>query len=405
MTLLDFKGTPRDEGITFDDLIAPVSHEQFFAEYWEQKPLLTKGRDASFFAPLFSIRDIDRFISLNRPQAGKSIDLVTSEGFVADNYVGMDGVASVRLVTESYLNGSTIVLSGLEETWEPLVRFSRALDAELSHPVAITVYLTPPKFKGVKPHYDTQENFLLQIEGTKSWRVWSPLQELPPVEGSYVPIPRERLGEPSFECLLEPGDALYIPRGFVHEGIAGDAASLHVTVDIHVRTWVDFVNDAIAAIAQREPRFRRSLPVGFLSDENASAALEPELRDLLGFLRDHAKVSDAVAKHTELLAVRKSPPPDGHFASLHAEIGPLTLLIKRRSAVARVFDENGVAGIQFSGNQLIGPAKIAEALRYVAAHDSVTPASLPGSLSENEKLVLARRMVRAGLLTVADRPR
>ncbi|MEA2163990.1 MAG: bifunctional lysine-specific demethylase and histidyl-hydroxylase [Thermoanaerobaculia bacterium] len=405
MTLLDFKGTQRVEGITFDDLIAPVGREQFFREYWEQKPLLSKGRDASFFAPLFTIRDIDRFISLNRPQAGKSIDLVTSEGFIADNYVGMDGVANVRLVTESYLNGSTIVLSGLEETWEPLVHFSRALDAELSHPVAITVYLTPPKFKGVKPHYDTQENFLLQVEGTKSWRVWSPLQELPPVEGSYVPIPRERLGEPSFEGLLEPGDALYIPRGFVHEGIAGDAASLHVTVDIHVRTWVDFVNDAIAAIAQREPRFRRSLPVGFLGDENASAALEPELRDLLGFLRDHAKVSDAVAKHTELLAVRKSPPPDGHFASLHAEIGPLTLLIKRRSAVTRVFDENGVAGIQFSGNQLIGPAKIAEALRYVAAHDSVTPASLPGSLSENEKLVLARRMVRAGLLTVADCPR
>jgi hypothetical protein len=60
-----------------------------------------------------------------------------------------------------------------------------------------------------------------------------------------------------------------------------------------------------------------------------------------------------------------------------------------------------MAGIQFSGNHIFGPAKIVEALKFIAEEETITPASLPGSLNENEKLVLTRRLVRAGLLTLA----
>ncbi|HEX7829656.1 MAG TPA: cupin domain-containing protein [Thermoanaerobaculia bacterium] len=401
MTTIDVAAAKRADEIRFDDLIAPVDREHFFTAYWEREPLLTSGRDPHFFRSLFALRDVDHYIARHRPRAGKGIDLVTSDGFVADNYMHGDGVANLRLVTESYLAGSTIVLSGLEETWEPLVRLSRAIEGELSHPISMTVYATPPRFRGVKPHFDTQENFLLQVEGTKTWRVWKPVQELPPVEGSYVPVTRDRLGEPIFEGVMHPGDSLYIPRGFVHEGVAGDDPSLHVTVDVHVRTWEDFVNDAVAAMAARDPRFRRSLPVGFLNGD--PAALESELRDFLASLHQHARVSDAIAKHAEMLIVKKTPPADGHFSSLHAEIGPQTLLIRRGTGATRVFEESGVAGIQFEGNQVIGPAKIASALQHVAEHDSLTPASLPDVLNPNEKLVLARRLVRAGLLMLAER--
>lgn len=403
MTASAITGAERSGAITFEDLIAPIERERFFAEFWEKKPAITRGRRADFFAPLFAVRDLDRYISLHRPRAGKGIDLVHAAGFVADNYVEMDGTANLRLVIESYLAGSTIVLSGLESTWEPLVRFTRELEAELSHPVAMTVYATPPNFKGVKPHFDTQENFLLQVEGTKTWRVWAPTQELPPVEGSYVPVPREQLGDPVLEGELKPGDALYIPRGFIHEGIAGPEPSLHVTVDIHVRTWFDLVTDALSATAARDPRFRRSLPPGFMNGD--PDALEPELREMLRFLHDHARVSDSVAKHAEELVVRRPPVADGHFAVLHRDISSHTLLIRRHTPVTRVFEEGGIAGIQFSGNQVVGPAKIAPALRFAADNDSFTAASLPGSLNENEKLVLARRLIRAGLLTIAEEAR
>lgn len=383
----------------FADLIYPLSEETFFAEYWEKQPFVSTGRPADFFMPLFSIADMDRFIAYTKPKSGY-LDLVTSEGFVTDNYLNPDGTASVNLVREGYLKGSTVILGGLEQTWEPLVHFAGSLEGRLSHPVAMAVYLTPPNYKGVKPHYDTQENFLVQVEGSKSWKVYKPVYELPPVEGSYQPVPRERLSEPILETVLHAGEVLYIPRGFVHEGAAGDKASLHITVDIHVRTWLDFFSDALHAMADRDSRFRRALPAGFLNSDAALESVATEFGETLEIFRQNARLNDAIGKHVEALAVRKPPPPDGHFAVLHAEILSDTKVKVRRTSVRRLFKEGGIAGMQFSGNLITGPEKITPALEFIATHDTFTPASLPAPLNENEKLVLVRRLVRIGLLTL-----
>ena len=386
--------------IEFEDLIAPLTTKEFLVEYWEKKPFVSSGRPPEFFAPLFSVRDIDRAISFFKPKPGR-IDLVTEQGFVRDNFLGPDGTANINLVIESYLKGSTIVLSGLEQTWEPLVIFSGKLEGSLNHPVAMAVYFSPPTFQGVKPHYDTQENFLLQVEGSKRWKVYPPVYDLPPVEGSYATVPREKLSDPICETVLQPGDAIYIPRGFVHEGVAGDKPSLHITVDIHVRTWHDFLADALAAMAERNPHFRRALPAGFLNDAGVMQELEGEFGEFMDTMRREANIKDALWKHTERLAVKKPPPADGHFSMLDAVVAPETMLKKRRTSLVRVFQEDGMAGIQFSGNHVFGPPKIFEALKFIADSETFTPSTLPGSLNENEKLVLIRRLVRAGLLTLA----
>lgn len=386
--------------ISFESLVAPLTSEEFFSDYWEKKPLVTRGRAADTFVPLFSIADVDRAISYFRPTPGR-LDLVTEQGFVRDNFLNSDGTANVKLVREIYLKGSTVILNGLDQTWEPLVLLTSKLEEYLNHPLAISVYLTPPKFHGVNPHFDTQENFVLQVEGSKHWKVYAPVQEFPRVEGSYTLVPREKLPAPILEVVLEPGDVLYIPRGFVHEAAAGERPSLHITLDVLVRTWHDFLSDALSGITERDPRFRRSLPVGFLNDAAAMRSLETEFAGLLDLLRESVSFDDAVGKHAEMLAVKKPPPPDGHFSMLHAEITADTRLKKRRTSLARVFQQNGIAGIQFSGNQVLGPSKISDALRYIVETETFTPASLPGALSENERLVLARKMVLAGFLTHA----
>ena len=392
----------RAEEIRFEDLLAPVTPEDFFREYWERKPLVTRGRAQGFFAPLFSMRDVDRVICYQKPGPGR-LDLVTAGGFVRDNFLNLDNTANINLVYENYLKGSTVILSGLEETWEPLVVLCRKLEGQLSHPVAVAVYLTPPNHHGVQPHFDTQENFILQVDGVKHWKVYGAAQELPRVEGSYTPVARERLPELLLETELHPGDMLYLPRGFVHEAEARDSASLHITLDVHVRTWRDFLEDALAAMADRNPRFRKSLPPGILNDARAAATLEEGFRELMELVHREVRLVDALGKHAEKLMVARPPPPDGHFALLHADIGLDTPLRKRTAMLTRRFQEAAVAGIQFSGNQILGPVKIAEALRYIDETERVVPSQLPGGLNDNEKLVLVRRLVRVGLLTHASK--
>lgn len=392
---------PRDpDTLRFEDLIFPLRRDEFLASYWEQRPFVSRARSPNHFRALFSSRDVDAVIHYQRPRPG-SIDLVTDHGFVRDNFLNADGTANINLVYQSYLKGSTVILSGLENSWPPLATYCRHLEGDLNHPVGVAVYMTPPHTAGVKPHFDTQEGFLVQVDGSKHWKVYPPLQEFPKVEGSYSPVERALLAEPILEVTLAPGDVLYIPRGFPHEGVsADDGASLHITLEVHVRSWFDLMSDALQALADRDKRFRQSVPLGFLEDATARQQLADQFDAFKTLLHRDSRLDDAVFKHVEHLAVQRPPLPDGHFATLFAEIALETRLRKRRIALSRLFDAEGGAGMQFSGNSIAGPAKIGPALAFVRAATDFTPADLPG-LGDRERLVLARRLVAIGLLTLA----
>ena len=79
-------------------------------------------------------------------------------------------------------------------------------------------YLTPAGTQGFAPHYDDIEAFVLQLEGKKRWRVYKPLspgETLP--RYSSPNYDQSILSEPIIDVVLEPGDLLYFPRGYVHQ--------------------------------------------------------------------------------------------------------------------------------------------------------------------------------------------
>ena len=70
---------------------------------------------------------------------------------------------------------------------------------------------------GVGPHVDSYDVFLLQVHGRRRWRL------APPGPWRLVPEVPLRLVDgfvATEEWLLEPGDMLYLPPGWVHEGTA-----------------------------------------------------------------------------------------------------------------------------------------------------------------------------------------
>lgn len=78
--------------------------------------------------------------------------------------------------------------------------------------------MTPKGTQGFAPHYDDIEAFVLQLEGRKRWRVYQPLNDestLP--RYSSENFNQDDLPKPIYDCILEQGDMLYFPRGFVHQ--------------------------------------------------------------------------------------------------------------------------------------------------------------------------------------------
>jgi ribosomal protein L16 Arg81 hydroxylase len=83
--------------------------------------------------------------------------------------------------------------------------------------VHANVCITPQNSSGFTPHYDTHEVLVLQIGGSKVWRIYDPPLKLPhrsqPFNAaSHRLPPRPR---PRFELEMRPGDLLYLPRGYV----------------------------------------------------------------------------------------------------------------------------------------------------------------------------------------------
>jgi 50S ribosomal protein L16 3-hydroxylase len=70
---------------------------------------------------------------------------------------------------------------------------------------------------GVGPHFDSYDVFLLQAQGRRRWR-WGRQKDLSLREG--LPLKILDRFEPEDDQVLEPGDMLYLPPRYAHDGIA-----------------------------------------------------------------------------------------------------------------------------------------------------------------------------------------
>jgi 50S ribosomal protein L16 3-hydroxylase len=97
---------------------------------------------------------------------------------------------------------------------------------------------------GVGPHVDSYDVFLLQVQGRRRWRI------APPGDATLAPNQPLRIlarFQAQDEWVLEPGDLLYLPPGWGHDGVAlgGDC----MTASIGFRSPT--VGELTAALLQR----------------------------------------------------------------------------------------------------------------------------------------------------------
>src|SRR5215211_4903484 len=247
---------------------------RFAAAHWGRAPLHRPGADASGFADLFSLGDVDRILSSTTPRwpafrlvkEGRQLDRrsYTRAGRVGGQPV--DDLADPRRVYELFGGGATIVLQSLHRFWPPLTRFGRDLGLALTHPVQVNAYITPPASRGLGVHHDEHDVFVLQVYGSKRWDVHDP-------DGK----PADRL----IVAELAPGDCLYIPQRFPHAAWTAQTASVHLTVGVVPTTWADVLRRAVASVLE-ETLSGEPLPAGYAADPAGIAA---GVADQLGEVR------------------------------------------------------------------------------------------------------------------------
>eukprot|EP00435_Cladocopium_sp_Y103_P055224 s171_g18.t1 len=253
-------------------LLWPMTPEDFFREYWEKKPLHLKRSAPKYYEGLFAKSDLDQELRQGKVRYQERLNLVRFEGKKIDLNKG-SGIASFQEVQEAWKYGATLQVLHPQQFHSAVRATMAALERSFGALFGANAYVTPAGQQGLAPHYDDVEVFMLQLEGSKHWKLHRPPDDDASCE---YPLPRtasrdfqqEELCELLMECVLQPGDLLYFPRGTVHSGIAEGGFSNHLTVSTYQGIcWHSFLEKALAGAldkaAGEDPEFRSGLPLNF----------------------------------------------------------------------------------------------------------------------------------------------
>jgi len=154
------------ENLTLASLLAPVSETEFRERYWEQQPLVVDRGDPDYYDDLFTLRDFDDAITRS-PDYVKLANAATKKNvsYRPSSAEGMEAVLN------DMRSGGTLVLDQLHHREPKLNLLCRALGPEFGHRFQTNLYLTPPNGKGFTPHWDNHDVFILQVVGSKHWKI------------------------------------------------------------------------------------------------------------------------------------------------------------------------------------------------------------------------------------------
>jgi hypothetical protein len=371
-----------------------------------------RWRHPAGFDDVLSLADVDRALTvtgLRRPafrlvRDGEAIPPRRYTRSARTGSTEIDDLIDPGRALDLFADGATVVLQGLQRWWEPATRFCRELELALGHPVQANAYLTPPGAAGLAPHHDTHDVFVLQVAGTKHWVVREPVLD--------TPLPRHVSDHEAaaaspvlFEADLAAGDALYLPRGVVHSATAQQGVSLHLTLGILATTTHDVLR-ALADAAADDVAFRRSLPPGWpWDDAQAAGAVKGIVADLVDWL---GRVDPAAVAATlrDRFVANRTPVLLGQLGEV-LTLGDLddAAIVRRRPAtILHVGVEDGALRLTLGDRRVVLPAAVEPAVRRLLDGGVHRVGDLADLLDGPSRLVLARRLVREGVLRTAAPP-
>lgn len=296
-----------------DALAFLVSDAGVLAENWEQAPFVSTALPS--LSGVFSLEIIERLIfsgSLPLP----CIRLFRDGTALAVGPLGRpaerssstrEQLVNGTAVLAELARGATLVVEELQTYCPPLAEFTAAVTARTGYRTYCAAFATPADSRGVDPHYDTASVFVRQLDGSKRWRVARPSQRWPVREwSSRSDVDTDVV----LEVELQAGECLYIPRGFIHSGVATHEASTHLSIGLVPPTWAALLRRLTEKALAEEP-FREALPYGFgAMDDDKLRVLLAERVAMLGERLDH--LVDGAAG-TKALAQAKPERPGAAF--------------------------------------------------------------------------------------------
>ena len=177
---------------------------------------------------------------------------------------------------------------------------------------------------GVGPHLDAYDVFLIQVQGRRRWRI-GPVSS--PKLMPNLPLKILRQFKPQEEQVLEPGDMLYLPPGWGHDGIA-QGECMTCSVGFRASSDAELASQVLTRVAEAALECIDEDAASLYADPHQAATPHPGHvpAALQRFVTQAVKraLRDPQALHTALGETLSEPKPHTWFepgASLQSLLG------------------------------------------------------------------------------------
>jgi 50S ribosomal protein L16 3-hydroxylase len=190
-------------------LLGGLTPARFMKRHWQKKPLLVRNAIPGF-EPLLAPREL--FALAEREEVESRLVVRDGKAWRLQR-----GPFKRRALPSTKRPDWTLLVQGVDlhdDAAHALLHGFSFLPAARLDDLMIS-YATDGG--GVGPHFDSYDVFLLQAQGQRRWRIGRQ-QDLSLQDG--VPLKILSRFQPQEEYVLDPGDMLYLPPGYAHDGVA-----------------------------------------------------------------------------------------------------------------------------------------------------------------------------------------
>ena len=222
-------------------LLGGITAAQFMRRHWQKKPLLVRQAIPGFKPPvprteLFALAGQD----------GVESRLV--QQLDGDAWKLQSGPLSRRALPPLARRQWTLLVQGVDlhddRVHALLQQFRFVPDARLDD--LMVSYASDGG--GVGPHFDSYDVFLLQAHGQRRWRIG---RQKDLTLRDDVPMKILAHFEPEEEYVLEPGDLLYLPPRWAHDGVA-EGECMTYSVGFRVPERTDLAQELLVRLADED---------------------------------------------------------------------------------------------------------------------------------------------------------
>jgi len=220
---------------TLEELVAPLGEAEFLSLLRERKLTLLRGARADRYMPLLNwdvllgmIERGEHPRSLTEFKLARESVMVPPERWLKQGAAGEGNKVDAARVQAYMAHGFSLIVTPIEAHVPHLGALCDHLRARLNEQIKVGVIVTTGKGGAFTLHYDPEDLIILQVEGSKRWKIYGPAVSNP-VTGmpQQAPPPEEA---PVFDEVLQAGDFLFVPGGNWHHCENGEGRSLHLGI-------------------------------------------------------------------------------------------------------------------------------------------------------------------------------